>query len=138
MPDPLFCYGTLCFPEIMRRVIGVVPASLAAILMDYACYKLSGRDYPGIVPKRGMSTHGVIYQGLSRDQLERLDDYEGEEYQRQRVVVVTESGQELQAWSYVVQPGYHHLSTGLDWSLETFRREKLAQYLSQQDNDVHR
>lgn len=131
MADPLFCYGTLCIPAVMRQVIGRVPESISCSLLGYACYSLTGLVYPGIVPEKGARVSGVLYQGLNRAQLTKLDAYEGEQYRRQRVRVDVAQGQAEQAWTYTLQPRYYHRIAGKGWSLEQFRREQLAQYLRQ-------
>lgn len=129
MTDQLFCYGTLCIPEVMCQVIGRVPKSLTGSLLGYACYSLTGLTYPAIVPEKEAWAQGVLYQGLSRAQLAKLDAYEGEQYRRQRVRVDVERGRTEQAWTYTLHPRYYHRLGGKGWSLEQFRHEQLAQYL---------
>ena len=136
MPNELFCYGTLCVADIMRRVSGSLPASAPATLTNYACYGLVGWVYPGIVPLKGARVDGVLYQGLSRAQLARLDAYEGEQYRRLRVWVAVEDGQRVQTWTYVLQPRYYHRLTGASWSLERFQREQLPIYLHHSHNKL--
>ena len=136
MPDQLFCYGTLCVPDIMRRVTGALPRSTPSSLVDYACYELAGLVYPGIVPRRGDRVSGLLYRGLSRAQLTKLDAYEGEQYRRERVWVTTVTGQSVQVWTYTLQPRYYHRLTGRHWSLEQFRRERLPIYLHHSHNKL--
>jgi gamma-glutamylcyclotransferase (GGCT)/AIG2-like uncharacterized protein YtfP len=137
MADALFCYGTLCFPEIMRRVAGAVPESESAILVDYACYALVDLAYPGIVMERGAQVGGVLYQGLSRAQFAKLDAYEGAQYRRERVWVTTAPRLRRQVWTYTLQPRYYHRLTKRTWSLEQFRREELARYLHHGHNKLY-
>lgn len=137
MPDQLFCYGTLCVPDIMRRVSGSLPVSVSSTLLDYACYGLTGLVYPGIVPEKGARVSGVLYQGVSRPQLAKLDAYEGEQYRRVLGWLSTGEGQRARAWIYVLQPRYYHRLTGQAWSLEHFRREQLPLYLHHGYNKMH-
>lgn len=137
MPDQLFCYGTLCVPEIMRRVSGSLPASISSTLLNYACYGLTGLAYPGIVPEKGARVCGVLYQGLSRAQLAKLDAYEGGQYRRVRVRVNTGQAQRLRAWTYELQPRFYHRLTGRAWSLEQFSREQLPLYLHHSSNKLY-
>ena len=136
MPDRLFCYGTLCIAEIMRRVSNGVTASTPATLRNFACHSLVGLDYPAITPRRGARVSGVLYQGLSRAQLARLDNYEGAQYRRVRVWVNDSQGHSLQTWTYVLQPRYYHRLSQAGWSLERFRRERLARYLHRSHNKL--
>ena len=136
VPNQLFCYGTLCVADIMRRVIGALPVSAPATLTNYACYALVGLAYPGIVPKKGATVKGLLYQGLSRAQLARLDAYEGVQYRRIRVWVAVGNGKRVQTWTYVLQPRYYHRLTDANWSVEQFSREQLSQYLHHSHNQL--
>jgi len=129
MPDKLFCYGTLYFPAVMRRVCGRLPSAQAASLDDHACYALTGRVYPGMVPQQGASVSGIVYSGLGRAQLARLDAYEGDEYLRRRVRVRTAAGVEQRVWTYVLRPRYYYLLTRSDWSPSRFASGQLKLYL---------
>lgn len=105
MLNALFCYGTLCAPEIMRTMIGRVPPARLAILPAYACYRVSGRAYPGVVADQGSCTEGLLYTGLTDAELKKLDTYEGREYLRLRQTITTSPGQQaVQAWVYVIHP----------------------------------
>lgn len=137
MPDQLFVYGTLCIPDIMRRVCGVLPACIPATLMDYACYELVGLAYPGIVPHKGARVGGKLYHGLSRAQFAYLDAYEGAQYRRIRVWVNTGDVTRMQAWTYALQPRYYRRLTDRSWSLEQFRRKQLTQYLHHSHNKLN-
>ncbi|MBI1424949.1 MAG: gamma-glutamylcyclotransferase [Gammaproteobacteria bacterium] len=136
MPSHLFCYGTLCLPEVMRRVIGEVPASATAELADFASYALAGRVYPGIVPQNGARVSGLMYYALGRAQFAKLDAYEGAEYQRVRVWVSAAQERRIQVWTYVLAPRYYHRLTTKGWSLARFEREHLSQYLHRNQNKL--
>jgi gamma-glutamylcyclotransferase (GGCT)/AIG2-like uncharacterized protein YtfP len=137
MSDQLFCYGTLCIADIMRRVSGSLPPSAPACLVNYACYALAGLVYPGIIFQKGAGVEGVVYQSLSRAQLAKLDAYEGAQYRRVRVWVTARNDQRVQAWTYVLQPRYYHRLTDRRWSLEQFRREQLPVYLYHSHNKLY-
>lgn len=136
-PDRLFCYGTLRIPAIMRRVSGTLPAARSASLPDYGCYALAGLAYPGIVPEPGAYVGGVLYAGLGRAQIARLDAYEGEQYRRLRVWLELGGGLRLQAWTYVLHPRYYHRRSKRLWSLAQFRREQLKLYLANSHNKYY-
>ena len=103
--NELFCYGTLCAPEIMRAVIGRVPPSRGAVLHSFACYRVSGKAYPAVVPDQVSSTAGLLYFGLAESELKKLDAYEGAEYLRQRQPINAAPDQQpVQAWVYVIHP----------------------------------
>lgn len=105
MLNDLFCYGTLCAPEIMRAVIGRVPPARLAVLPAFACYRVSGKTYPAVVADQVSCTEGLLYTGLTDVELKKLDTYEGGEYLRRRQTITTSPGQQVaQAWVYVIHP----------------------------------
>ena len=134
MAHKLFCYGTLCIPEVMRRVCGRLPAAQTASLSGYAVVALTDRVYPGLVPAPAARVDGLLYHGLSRAQLSRLDAYEGGEYRRCLVRVDTPTHRGLRVWTYVLHPRYHYLATRRNWSLDQFIRDELALYLNRHHN----
>ncbi len=83
----LFAYGTLQLPQILQALLWRLPGSRPATLLGYRCGLLEGRCYPGIVPASGHRVVGRLLEGLTCEELQRLDDYEGDEYRRARVFV---------------------------------------------------
>ncbi|WP_445548822.1 gamma-glutamylcyclotransferase, partial [Frankia sp. CiP1_Cm_nod2] len=49
-PSELFVYGTLCFPEVARALLGRLPCSRPAAAAGWRAAALPGRAYPGPVP----------------------------------------------------------------------------------------
>lgn len=116
MMTALFCYGTLCAPEIMRAVIGRVPSARLAVLPAFACYRVSGKAYPGVMADPAASTEGLLYTGLTDVELKKLDAYEGGEYLRRRHAITTSPGRpSMQAWIYVIHPLCHNRLSRTAW-----------------------
>lgn len=128
MLDRLFCYGTLCLPEIMQQVIRRKTSGVKAELQDYACYLVKGRHYPAAAPAAGSTLTGLLYSGLSARELALLDHYEGLEYRRLRVSVTTHDGKQAQAWVYVLRPHHSSRLTEKTWSLEEFVKTQAENY----------
>ncbi len=128
-PDALFAYGTLCFAEVMRRMGGRVPAGERAVLPGHRCRLLCGEPFPAVVPDPGEDTPGILYRGVDRELLARLDQYEGEWYQRaiRRVHLATGTAP---AWVYLLAPGHAHRLSTLPWRPEVFRRRFLPALLA--------
>lgn len=120
--EPLFVYGTLLVPEIARAVVGRVPPSLPAVLFDHARVTVEGCVYPAVTPRRGERVSGAVYLDLSPEELERLDAYEGELYQRRRVRISVNDTLD-EALCYVVRPECVDRLSTRPWDLETFVRE---------------
>ncbi|HEX5057034.1 MAG TPA: gamma-glutamylcyclotransferase family protein [Gammaproteobacteria bacterium] len=129
MLDRLFCYGTLCVPDIMRHIIGRSIPGVPAVLEDYACYTLRNERYPAVVSAPGESTAGLLYGGLTQKELALLDRYEGTEYRRQRVSVATEEGRRAQSWVYIIRPQYSARLSDQPFDLEDYLETEVQEYL---------
>ena len=95
--ESLFCYGTLLDPQVQRRVIGRTVESRPDALPGYRKDMLllgCASYYIAVPDPRGEIQGGVIE--VTRDELVRIDRYEGDEYERVKVTLV--SGKE--AWVY--------------------------------------
>lgn len=128
MLDRLFCYGTLCFPEIMWQITGRKITPVEATLREYACYVVRNQNYPAAAPSPGSSIKGLLYSGLSARELALLDRYEGLEYRRLRVSVTTGVERQAQAWVYVLRPRYGSRLSDKLWNLEEFIRTQAENY----------
>jgi gamma-glutamylcyclotransferase (GGCT)/AIG2-like uncharacterized protein YtfP len=96
-----FFYGTLMAPSVLKRVTCHDPASAAlplttrpALLLKHRRHKVRGADYPAVVPvaasegeSEGPSVRGTVVQGLTQEDIWRLDTFEGDEYARRRITV---------------------------------------------------
>ncbi len=125
----LFCYGTLQFPEIMERVCGLHASGVPAMLDNHDCFTVRGEVYPGIVPRSGAQTPGMVYSGLGMAQLQKLDAFESDCYERRRVMVCDVRERSLEAWVYVMREGLDGLLSDERWNRELFRRIYLKGFL---------
>ncbi|KAH8118220.1 hypothetical protein DFH11DRAFT_1503906 [Phellopilus nigrolimitatus] len=98
-----FFYGTLLHPRVLKRVIGNDGTHLRicpAILLEHTRHRIKECDYPGVVPyeksrelfnhdlaREERSVRGNLVTGLSKEDIELLDVFEGDEYMRQKVQV---------------------------------------------------
>lgn len=121
----LFVYGTLRAAGLMQAVAGgPVAAPEAARLADHAVLPLAGNVVPVIAPKAGAVAEGVIWRGLSADQMNRLDAYEGAfGYRLEPVTVATDVGP---AVAYCYFPPADVVAGSGDWSLADWEKGHLA------------
>jgi gamma-glutamylcyclotransferase (GGCT)/AIG2-like uncharacterized protein YtfP len=126
MALPLFCYGTLEIPAVMRAVSGRLPARRPAVLEGYRRALIRGRDYPGIEPANDR-VPGTLYRHPGQGAMQRIDRFEGAEYRRVRVTVDTPQGR-TGAWAYVPKPGRARVGRAA-WEPARFERQELARYL---------
>ena len=98
----LFTYGTLRDPATQQRLLGRTLGDGAPdSLRGYRLAKLTGihEVYSILQPQAGSIVEGMRFQ-VSADELARLDDYEGEAYQRVSVRLVSKT----RAWAYMENP----------------------------------
>jgi gamma-glutamylcyclotransferase (GGCT)/AIG2-like uncharacterized protein YtfP len=101
-PCRLFIYGTLLLPAHfpIAGYLAEVSRHLGAARLRGYLYDLGA--YPGAVPQPGAQEwiQGVLMEIDEPQVLERLDQYEGEEYRREWLSVETDAGDLLKAWVY--------------------------------------
>jgi gamma-glutamylcyclotransferase (GGCT)/AIG2-like uncharacterized protein YtfP len=124
----LFVYGTLQLPDILHAVVGERWQGTAAVLDGYARYRVRGKPYPAIVAAPSGSVSGLLYSEVGALELEQLDRYEGELYER-RTLGVRVGGSTLSAFGYVLGDRHHSLLSTESWDLAAFERDHLAEYL---------
>ena len=131
MTHKLFVYGTLRLSEILRRLIGCELEGRAAWLDNYRSSTVRGAAYPGIRAGTGWVTAGVVYRGVTASMLATLDDYEGEMYERRKVVVRYETGIPEEVTAYVIKDAFIHVLSDDEWDLEVFVSQHKARYLDE-------
>jgi gamma-glutamylcyclotransferase (GGCT)/AIG2-like uncharacterized protein YtfP len=123
---PLFAYGTLLFPEVVRAVVGRTLAGEPATLGGYLRRGVIGEIFPAIVEGgEHERVAGVLYTGLDEREWARLDRFEGDLYQRRRVAV---AGRD--AFTYVLAGPWRHRLAAEHWDPATFARDHLAVFLA--------
>ncbi|MCB1956870.1 MAG: gamma-glutamylcyclotransferase [Rhodocyclaceae bacterium] len=118
-----FTYGSLMCEDIMSTVCGYGLVGIDAMLAEFDRHPVQGEDYPAIVPSAGGCVAGRLYSDVRDAAWERLDRFEGNQYQRQRVRVVLADGSPCDAWTYVFRPAYQGLLLPGDWDFAAFLRE---------------
>lgn len=125
----LFCYGTLQFLEVIEAVTGSRFSGKPAVLEGYACYKVRGEVFPGIIATPGARTQGLVYPGIGKSHLRRLDQFECDFYERVRVCVSDSAGNSMQAWTYVTVRDMKTVLSGESWNREIFAALHLRQFV---------
>ena len=129
--QPLFVYGTLLFPEVLKMLLGRIPRRAKAVLTGYRRCSIhdgpSIRLYPAIFPEEQAVVEGELLLDLSAAERQVLDAYEGADYLKVQVQVYAE-GQSRQAEAYVWQMGKRGQLRG-DWDPEYFKTHHLQSYL---------
>jgi hypothetical protein len=96
---------------------------------------------PSSLEDGGGQTEGLILFGISRDELQILDWFEGDEYSRQSVVATVPCSstttnntahEEIQhtVQAYICKLALEELDLEQDWDYQQFRRTKLKWFLT--------
>lgn len=126
----IFTYGSLMFPSVMKTVTGRAFPSRKALVKDYARFKVKGESYPGLTPWEGAVTEGVLYIGMDARSVRRLDDFEGEIYERSEVSADTLDGESLTAHTYLIKAQYTDRLSSEPWDPEAFEKADLREFMA--------
>ncbi len=120
MTDSLFFFGTLRHEALLCTVLGHDRARLSpARLPDHGVRAVAGEAFPLIEAAPGAVAEGALCEGLTGDDLARLDFYEGGFGYRLRPVQVETPDGAVSAQVYFPEPG---LWQGAEpWDFETWQ-----------------
>ncbi|MFD9793748.1 gamma-glutamylcyclotransferase family protein [Streptomyces sp. NPDC059070] len=122
-PDTLFVYGTLQFDDVLRALLGRVPATRAATANGWRAAALKGRVYPGLIPSGQQTASGLLLTDLSDTEWRILDNFEDDSYELQQLPLAAGS----HGWAYL-WPGHDVLP--LNWDASAFRSDHLTAYVA--------
>ncbi|MFQ1701227.1 gamma-glutamylcyclotransferase [Loktanella agnita] len=98
----LFTYGTLMAPELMRAVAGAGPLDpVPATLRDHIVRPVSHDVFPVITPQKEAVVEGILWRGLTSDQIARVDLYETPFGYSPEELAITVSGGDIMARCYM-------------------------------------
>ena len=120
---PLFTYGTLLFPEVLRALIGRVPQSHVASADGWRVAALKNRTYPGLVATPGGIAHGRLLTGLSDDEWCLLDNFEDRKYELRQMTLL--GGQNSLAYVWVDDAE----TCSNTWDIQSFALTHLPAYV---------
>ncbi len=84
----LFVYGTLMDSNNLLDLLGYKPKSIVAKLYGFTKYNVINEYYPAIIQSNNKNViNGLILKNLSDTDLIILDNYEGNEYKRELVLI---------------------------------------------------
>ena len=122
-PAPLFVYGSLLFPEVMRTLIGRDPERTPAAIKGWSIVAIPGKLYPGLVPDDGLVAAGHLITDLAEHEWRVLDAFESDFYELRSVMTQDQTT----AWVYALNDGGDGFSD--PWDSTKFAQDSLEQYL---------
>lgn len=113
----LFVYGTLMFEEVWQALVEDRYITLPARILGYRRTRVIDDVYPVIRPAvSGKAVPGIVYLDVSPGDLQRLDQFEGQHYERRQVRALPEdSFRPLRAQTYVLKDEFQHLASQTPW-----------------------
>lgn len=120
MQGHCFAYGTLMCEDIMEEVTGYRHISEPGVLKGFRRFAVRGELYPGIIPRGDGEVPGIVYRDIYANAWRRLDEFEGELYERRNVEIILPGGGSLRAGTYVVRPEFASRLAPVDWQFEDF------------------
>ncbi|MCY4020056.1 MAG: gamma-glutamylcyclotransferase [Chloroflexi bacterium] len=100
--EKLFTYGTLQNPETQQQLLGrTLGEGRPDSLLGYRVARLNGIHYVYSIlqPHSGSRVEGLLFE-VSSEELQKLDDYEGDAYVRVSARLVSKT----RAWVYIENP----------------------------------
>lgn len=122
----LFAYGTLMWPDVLKAVMGRRLKGEKAILHGYTRRRVKGQHYPVVFQALEESVEGIFYTGLTLDEFQCLDAFEGVQYER----VELPFGDTI-ACVYVLSNDWKHIAESERWFPEMLKPEHLAAFSSE-------
>lgn len=100
MKQPLFIYGTLRDPKILKKAMGRLEKGIPAVAVGYkrGTIQFEKESYPFIRKNKNSTVRGKLLFVTSKE-LKRLDIWEAKFYKRKKVKVKGEKS----AWAYVYE-----------------------------------
>lgn len=128
----LFFFGSLMDPDLFALVVGRPMSELEVApgrLHGYRRHKVADEIYPILVPQPGGVVEGLLVDGLTDTEIDRLQFFEGGEYALHPLPVTDDEGRPVEAHAYV--------STGIlkdagePWHLEAWAATEKHRALAQ-------
>jgi gamma-glutamylcyclotransferase (GGCT)/AIG2-like uncharacterized protein YtfP len=98
----LFTYGSLMFEPVWNWVAKQSYQSSEETICGYARYKVIGEEYPAVIAtptKTSNQLQGRVYWSVDSEDLDRLDQFEGVEYER--ITTQTLNGHEVALYVFL-------------------------------------
>ncbi len=127
----LFIYGTLLVPRIWNAVTAhPSPESIPATLSGYQIFRVLRGDFPAIVSDQTatIAVPGRLILNVPPTVLHRLDQYEGDFYERVIVEVDAEDAPIIAQTYRIPAKIASEILSAETWTLEWFEREALNRY----------
>ena len=125
-----FFFGSLMDAEVLGIVLGRAVMSeemRPAKLSDYRVVGVRNESYPALCAERGASASGVVVEGISDRQAQRLQYFEADEYAPEICKVELSGGDCVPARVFLATESLAHTTD--DWSFADFQADGRAVFV---------
>ena len=128
----LFVYGSLMFPKVWETVVAGEYVNDPAAVSGYVRKRVNDdNSYPAVIPGDDEAVlHGRVYFHIDQIELDRLDKFEGEYFNREETRALLANGNEVSAEIYVMKRDYMHLLSHENWDPSRFAREDMEHFIA--------
>lgn len=126
----LFTYGSLMFPQVWTTVVRGNYQKQPARLHGHQRRSIKGETYPAAVAASAADfIDGQLYMNISSEDMRRLDNFEGDDYEKIEAPVTLSGSSVVMAAVYL----YRHLERleAQEWDVQWFKREGVKIFLAQ-------
>ena len=106
----------------------IIPLRKRAILKHYRRGNVLGKDYPVLVKGENDFVEGMIFYPGNMDDKRKLHNFEGEQHVIEFVKVVLESGEQVEASTYIWSSEEEEV-TEMDWDFQELESRRLPDWL---------
>jgi gamma-glutamylcyclotransferase (GGCT)/AIG2-like uncharacterized protein YtfP len=122
------------FHRVWSRVVSGDYEKKDAILHRYKRRKIRGADYPAVLPGTQLDyVDGIVYLNVSKNDINTLDEFEGEYYQKETVKCELSDGDKITACVYVFKEKYTNLIEDKEWDPVWFSEVGIHSFLGEYD-----
>lgn len=123
----VFTYGSLMFAPVWNKLVKGKYSATKGVLYNYARRCVKDEEYP-VIFRANEKVKGAVYYDVSEEDMQILDDFEGEFYERITVDIETHT-QTIQAEVYALKESYFSIIEDTPWSEEAFEKEGMKRFL---------
>jgi gamma-glutamylcyclotransferase (GGCT)/AIG2-like uncharacterized protein YtfP len=129
----IFTYGSLMFEQVWSMVATGSYDTLPVKVTGVRRKKVLNAPYPCLIESDSPEdfVEGIVYIGVSGEDVLRLDLFEGERYRRSAVECVSADGSVVAADAYFFRNEFRSLVGEEDWDPVWFREEGIRSFLGE-------
>ena len=98
-------------------------------MYNWARYRVRGSEYPGIIQQPDSVVTGKVYWGLDEVAMEKLDQFEGDKYERVLVQVTLADGSLEEAYAYAIREDCQKMLSTDPWDFDRFLQNGLEKFI---------